>query len=152
MDPKTETEKKDGEVQATTEPVAPPEVTEVPSSSENVTSDVTPAPQIPSHPEPSETPPTSVGYTETESSKLIYILVGVLVVILLSLVGLFFYKQTTSIPSTQPTPTPGLDVEETAVTSPKVAPAAGDEAELQQIEIPDIDDELKEIENDLNQL
>lgn len=141
MDPKNDTQKVETETPA--EPVV---------NTEPI-SESAPAPQIPSDPqEPTEISATEVGYTETESSKLIYILVGVLAIILLSLVGLFFYKQTTSIPSIQPTPTPGLGVEETAEANPTDAPAAGDEAELQQIQIPDIDEELKEIENEINQL
>ncbi len=93
-----------------------------------------------------------VGYTETKSSKLVYILVGLLLVILLSLVGLFFYKQMAAAPAeTQITPSP-VQVSPTVEVSPTVTPVNEEEADLQQIEIPDIDQDLQQIESDLDQL
>ncbi|QQS43297.1 hypothetical protein IPM65_03990 [Candidatus Roizmanbacteria bacterium] len=93
-----------------------------------------------------------VGYTETKSSKLVYILVGLLLLILLSLVGLFFYKQMAAAPAeTQISPSP-VQVSPTVEVSPTVTPVNEEEADLQQIEIPDIDQDLQQIESDLDQL
>lgn len=104
-------------------------------------------------PEPALQPVTpDMGYTETKSSKLVYILVGLLLVILLSLVGLFFYKQMTTVPSdAQLSPSPA-QVSPTSAISPTVTPANDEEAELQQIDIPDIDEDLQQIDRDLEQL
>jgi|GEM_PF-6323925 len=88
------------------------------------------------------------GYTETKSNKLLYIFVFVLVVVLLSLVGLFFYKQFISTTAEQPI----QEVAPTVAVSPVVTPANEEEAELDQIEIPDIDKELQDIQQDIKQL
>ncbi|PIZ62866.1 hypothetical protein COY16_03325 [Candidatus Roizmanbacteria bacterium CG_4_10_14_0_2_um_filter_39_13] len=88
------------------------------------------------------------GYTETKSNKLLYIFVFVLVVVLLSLVGLFFYKQFTSTTAGQPV----QEVAPTVAESPAAEPATEEEAELDQIEIPDLDQELQDINTDIEQL
>jgi len=120
-----------------------PAVTEAPAATKTPDMSVEPTPQ-PVAPD--------MGYTETKSSKLVYILVAVLLVILLSLVGLFFYKQMMTVPSeTQLSPTPA-QVSPTEVVSPTVTPANEEEADLQQIDIPDVDQDLQQIESDLNKL
>ena len=127
-------------------PVAPaePEVSTAPATpdaSADMSAEPAPQPMAP-----------DVGYTETKSSKLVYILVGLLLVILLSLVGLFFYKQMTSAPAeTQISPSP-VQTSPTVAVSPTVTPANEEEADLQQIDIPDVDQDLQQIESDLNQL
>jgi len=88
------------------------------------------------------------GYTETKSNKLLYIFVFVLVVVLLSLVGLFFYKQFTSTTADQPSE----EVSPTVAVSPATEPATEEQEELDQIEIPDLDQELQDINTDINQL
>jgi len=110
------------------------------SSPETMTPDTT----VPT----SETPVASDEYTETKSNKLIYIFVFVLVVILLSLVGLFFYKQYLNTTGSSNTPT----AQPTIVASPSVLPSTEEETELNQIEIPDLDQELQDVEEDIEQL
>lgn len=180
MDDQNKKDKQDSSVQPVQDPVAentnqnPADTTVVPPAADT-------APAVPTEPEsatspespvagaapatesepvvPSDNPPTpipavpDVGYTETKSNKMIYILVFVLMVILFSLVGLFFYKQLTSSNSaTQISPTPAMQVTPTDAVTPTVTPVNDEEAELQQIEIPDIDRDLQEIETDLEQL
>lgn len=140
----------------TPEPAAPAETPEAPVTPAEQDAPATPVtPEQPSdmsgEPVPQPMAP-DVGYTETKSSKLVYILVGILLVILLSLVGLFFYKQMTATPAeSQLSPTPA-QVSPTSVVSPTVTPVNDEEAELQQIDIPDIDEDLQQIESDLNKL
>ncbi len=89
------------------------------------------------------------GYTETKSNKLLYIFIFVLVVVLLSLVGLFFYKQFTSTTSDKASKI----VAPTVAVSPVVTePATEEDAELDQIEIPDLDQEMQDINADTEQL
>jgi hypothetical protein len=123
-------------------PVTPPEQPITPAVPESVLPPEDASAAIPA--------PADVGYTETESNKLVYVFIGVLVVILLSLVGLFFYKQYTGNPSASVTPTPVLDkaVEESST----VTPVNAEESDAQGIDIPDVDEELKEIDTDLKAL
>jgi|GEM_PF-2376312 len=109
-------------------PVAPPEA----------------APQAPVSQDP--------GFIETESNKLVYVLVAVLVIILLSLVGLFFYKQYMATTEPAVTPTPAMEKSVAPAESATVTPANAEEADLQEIVVPDIDEEMKAIDTDLNQL
>lgn len=89
------------------------------------------------------------GYTETKSNKLLYIFIFVLVVVLLSLVGLFFYKQFTSTTSDKTS----QGVSPTVAVSPVVTePVTEEDAELDQIEIPDLDQEMQDINEDIEQL
>lgn len=89
------------------------------------------------------------GYTETKSNKLLYIFIFVLVVVLLSLVGLFFYKQFTSTTSDETS----QGVSPTVAVSPVVTePVTEEDAELDQIEIPDLDQEMQDINEDIEQL
>jgi len=89
------------------------------------------------------------GYTETKSNKLLYIFVFVLVVVFLSLVGLFFYKQFTSTTSDKAI----QDVAPTVAVSPVISePVTEEDAELDQIEIPNLDQELQDINADMEQL
>ena len=89
------------------------------------------------------------GYTETKSNKLLHIFIFVLVVVLLSLVGLFFYKQFTSTTSDKASQV----VAPTVAVSPVVTePVTEEDAELDQIEIPNLDQELQDINADMEQL
>lgn len=88
------------------------------------------------------------GYTETKSNKFLHIFIFVLVVVLLSLVGLFFYKQFTSTTSDKT----NQGVAPTVAVSPVVEPTTEEDAELDQIEIPDLDQEMQDINEDIEQL
>src|SRR3989339_1269446 len=129
---------------------------EIPESKPTATApEVTPAIPVGTPPVDTSGPSTSpanaardsVGYTETKSNKLLYIFVFVLVVVLLSLVGLFFYKQYLNTTTNQNS----QSSEPTVAVSPTVAPATEEESELNQIEIPDIDQELSDINKDIEQ-
>lgn len=137
------------ETSMTSEPAAPAE-TPVTSPEQETSPEPAAAPDMSAEPAPQPMP--DVGYTETKSSKLVYILVGLLLVILLSLVGLFFYKQMAGTSAeTLVSPTP-VQVSPTDVISPTVTPVNEEEAALQQIDIPDIDQDLQQIESDVDQL
>ncbi len=137
----------------TTEPVPPAESPAVPAEPETpaAPAEAETATDMSAEPSPQPIAP-EVGYTETKSNKLVYILVGILLVILLSLVGLFFYKQMSAAPAeTQISPSP-VQVSPTDIVSPTATPANEEEAALQQIDIPDIDQDLQQIESDVDQL
>ena len=106
-----------------------------------------------SHPEVIDTVDTvDMGYTKTSSNKMLYVLVGVLALILISLVALFFYRQYTNTPEigeVTPTPTAEVTVEK---PSPSVTPTNDEDAELQDIVIEDVDADLKDIEADMKEL
>lgn len=95
--------------------------------------------------------PQEVGYTETKSNKLMTLLIVLLVGILMTLVGLFFYKQYMNTVASQSsvTPTPAVEVPE---ESPTPAPASEEEAELMNIDIPDLDEEMADIDTALEKL
>jgi len=90
------------------------------------------------------------GYTETKSNKLLYVLVFILVVILISLAGLFLYKQflTNTTETAQPV------AETTPAENPTITPGSAndEEAAVKGLEVPDIDKELQDINLDVNQL
>ena len=109
-----------------------------------------------SHPEVIDTIDTvdtvDMGYTKTSSNKMLYVLVGVLALILISLVALFFYRQYTNTPEkveVTPTPTAEVTVEK---PSPSVTPTNDEDAQLQNIIIEDIDADVTSIEADLKEL
>lgn len=153
MDP-NKTDKPETPADATVVPVVPP-VTP-PTTSPEAIGQVIPAEPTPEAAPPAVIPPTpevkssggdEFGYAETKSNKLLYIFVFVLVVVLLSLVGLFFYKQYMNT-TTQVEPV----IKEPVEASPTSAPAIEEESELNQIEVPDIDQELSDIQKDIEQL
>ncbi|MDA1316848.1 MAG: hypothetical protein O3B87_02370 [bacterium] len=93
-----------------------------------------------------------MGYTKTSSNKMLYVLVGVLALVLMSLVGLFFFRQMSKTPEKAvitPTPVAEVTVEK---PSPSVSPVNDEDAELADIVIEDIDADLKVIETDLGGL
>lgn len=145
------------------EAVVPPVMTSVESDSTSVEEVTSVAPDLsqPTTPDvismdgsdPIVVDSIDMGYTKTSSNKMLYVLVAVLALILVSLVGLFFYKQytnTTSKAVVTPTPAP----KETTVEkpSPTVTPVNDEEAELQDIVIEDIDADVSSIEADLKEL
>ncbi|MDP4011223.1 MAG: hypothetical protein Q8P72_03275 [Candidatus Roizmanbacteria bacterium] len=165
MDP-TKTDKPETPTDATVAPVVPPVTppTTNPEAVIDIPKVTTPEPiaqVIPSESTPEVVPPADIpptpevkspegdqfGYTETKSNKLLYVFVFVLVVVLLSLVGLFFYKQYMNT-TAQVEPV----VEPTVAVSPTVAPATEEETELNQIEIPNLDQEMQDINKDIEQL
>lgn len=155
-------DKPDIETPPITSPDAPVEPTvEVPAKPEAIAAVVQEIPEAPPVTPPTpETPSGEVapdagssvgddfGYTETKSNKLLYIFVFVLVVVLLSLVGLFFYKQYTNTTS----PQQAEEVQPSLAVSPTTEPKSEEAVELDQIEIPDLDTELQDIEKDIEQL
>lgn len=176
---KTEEQKTDEkkETPVTTTPVPSPVPETVKPEAEAPVSAPTPeTPAVPAAPvvEPAEktdmavnapTPPAPVeipqtpdmssgssegGYTETKSNKLLYVLVFILVVILLSLAGLFLYKQflTSTSESAQPV------AEVTSSENPTITPGAAneEEAEVRGLDIPDVNKELQDVNLDVNQL
>ncbi|PIZ64249.1 hypothetical protein CO051_01005 [Candidatus Roizmanbacteria bacterium CG_4_9_14_0_2_um_filter_39_13] len=165
MDP-TKTDKPETPTDATVAPVVPPVTPPTTSPEAGIEIPNAPAPEpiaqvIPSESTPEVVPPADIpptpevkspegdqfGYTETKSNKLLYVFVFVLVVVLLSLVGLFFYKQYMNT-TAQVEPV----VEPTVAVSPTSAPATEEESELNQIEIPDLDQEMQDINKDIEQL
>lgn len=94
---------------------------------------------------------------EHKSNKLLFAIIIVLVVILVTLAGIFIYKQyfssnlvETGIPlnvnqnTNEPTPTLSI--------SPTVTPVNEEEGDLQKIQITPAEGDLKSIEQDINQL
>lgn len=165
MDP-TKIDKPETPADATVAPVVPPVTPPTTSPEAGIEIPNAPAPEpigqvIPAEPTPEVVPPVDIppasevktsegdqfGYTETKSNKLLYIFVFVLVVVLLSLVGLFFYKQFTNT-TAQVEPV----VEEPVAVSPTSAPATEEESVLNQIEIPDLNQELSDVQKDIEQL
>lgn len=105
---------------------------------------------------PSATPPpTDPGYTQTKSHRMTYIFIFLAIIIVVSLIVLFFYRQYMNITG-QGEVTPTVSPQITKVTSPTaiptVTPVNAEEADLQKINIENIDKELQDIETDVNQL
>ena len=105
---------------------------------------------------PTESPPPSdPGYTQTKSHRMMYIFIFLSIVIVVSLIVLFFYRQYMNITG-QSEETPTISPQITRVTSPTaiptLTPVNQEEADLQKISIEDIDKELQDIETDVNQL
>jgi len=100
-------------------------------------------------------PPVDPGYTQTKSHRMTYIFIFLAIVIVVSLIVLFFYRQYMNITG-QNEPTPSISPQITKVTSPTatptVTPVNAEEADLQKINIEDIDQDLKDIQTDVNQL
>ncbi len=100
-------------------------------------------------------PPTDPGYTQTKSHRMMYIFIFLSIVIVVSLIVLFFYRQYMNITG-QSEQTPTISPQVTTATSPTapptLTPVNEEEGELQQIKIEEIDNELKDIETDVNQL
>lgn len=100
-------------------------------------------------------PPTDPGYTQTKSHRMTYIFIFLSIIIVVSLIVLFFYRQYMNITG-QSEETPTISPQITRATSPTatptVTPVNEEEADLQKINIEDIDKELKDIETDVNQL
>lgn len=93
-----------------------------------------------------------MGYTKTSSNKMLYLLIVVLTLILLSLVGLFFYRQylnTTAEPAVTPTPEV---TEKEENPSPTPSPVNDEDEELQSIEIEAIDSDITNLESELKEL
>ena len=107
-----------------------------------------PAPVQP--PMPSQMDP---GHVETKSNMLLYIMIGLLLLILIALSGLFFYRQfaaatnapikeTVTVP-TQPPVTPTIVVP--TYSSPE-------ETDVMGVDVGDVDSQLKIIQDDINKL
>ena len=110
------------------------------------------APDLSQPTDPTIIDTVDMGYTKTSSNKMLYVLVGVLALILISLVALFFYRQYTNTPEkveVTPTPTAEVTVEK---PSPSVTPTNDEDAQLQNIIIEDIDADVTSIEADLKEL
>ena len=100
-------------------------------------------------------PPIDPGYTQTKSHRMTYIFIFLAIIIVVSLIVLFFYRQYMNITG-QGEVTPTVFPQITKVTSPTatptVTPVNAEEADLQKINIENIDKELQDIETDVNQL
>ena len=110
------------------------------------------APDLSQPTDPTIIDTVDMGYTKTSSNKMLYVLVGVLALILISLVALFFYRQYTNTPEigeVTPTPTAEVTVEK---PSPSVTPTNDEDAQLQNIIIEDIDADVASIEADMEEL
>ncbi len=100
-----------------------------------------------------DTPPIQTGRVEKSNSNvLIYLFIGVLIVILLGLMGLFFYNRLSAatsaeskivVPTTEPKATP-------TVVIPTYSSA--EEKEVMGVEVGAVDSQLNIIENDMNKL
>ena len=86
---------------------------------------------------------------------MMYIFIFLSIIIVVSLIVLFFYRQYMNITG-QSEETPTISPQITRVTSPTaiptLTPVNQEEADLQKISIEDIDKELQDIETDVNQL
>ena len=99
--------------------------------------------------------PQDPGFAQTKSHNMMFILIGIVILVLVSLVVLFFYRQFTTLtdPSAKVTPVPQVAVPPTTVpVSPTVTPANAEEKELQSIDLGEVDTELTNIEKDLTDL
>ncbi len=116
------------------------------------------APDLSQPTDPTPTDPTIIdtvdmGYTKTSSNKMLYVLVGVLALILISLVALFFYRQyTNNAQKAEVTPTPIAKKVTVEKPSPTVTPTNDEDAQLQDIIIEDIDTDVASIEADMKEL
>lgn len=88
------------------------------------------------------------GHIQTKSNTGVYFLLGIITIIALSLVGLFFYKQFTNITSNQnpPTITPIIEVTPTEVVKNT------ESLDLNQIKIPDFEEEISEVKAEVEEL
>ena len=100
-------------------------------------------------------PPTDPGYTQTKSHRMMYIFIFLSIIIVVSLIVLFFYRQYMNFTG-QSEETPTISPQITKVISPTaiptLTPVNEEEADLQKINIEEIDKELQDIETDVNQL
>ena len=109
--------------------------------------------QIP--PQDTSMAPMDPGYTQTKSHRMTYIFIFLAILIVISLVVLFFYRQYMNITGQNevaPTTSPQVTKSTSPSVAPTLTPVNEEEADLQQINIEDIDNELKDIETDVNQL
>ncbi len=134
-----------------TEPVTTPAaVTPMAQWQEPVSSDVgaTPPPSVPPT-------PADPGYAQTKSHSMMFVVIGIIVLVVVSLAVLFFYRQFTNMTGSEATmsPSPQAAVSPTKPPiSPTVTPANAEEKELQQIDIGEVDTEFKNIEKDITDL
>lgn len=128
--------------------VVPPAEPQTPSVAPETGGMATPGVGLPPQSHDDIPVPQEVGYTESKSNKLMIVFTVVMVLILFSLVGLFFYRQFTSLTPSKTSVTPTkVPVEVTNTPVP-----VQDDTDLDAVEIPNIDTELKEIDADLKEL
>ncbi len=92
--------------------------------------------------------PEEVGYTESKSNKLMILFTVIMALILFALVGLFFYRQFMILAPSKTSVTPT----KAPVTATNTPVPVEDATDLDAVEIPNIDTELKEIDADLKEL
>ncbi len=100
---------------------------------------------------PPETPPMQTGHVE-KSHKMLYLIIGVLLLILIALAGLFFYNQISNVTSAENNivvPTAGPDIRPSIVIPTY---ASEEETEVMGVEVGAVDSQLNIIENDVNKL
>lgn len=142
------TEKLNPVIPVGTTPVAPePAQPTTPTDMSQTPPPVTP-PQNPGSPQ-------DPGYAQTKSHNMMFIIVGIVVLVIISLAVLFFFRQFTSMTDqgADTTPSPQAMTSPTnPPVSPTVTPANAEEEELQQIDLGEIEEELSNIEKDITEL
>lgn len=124
----------------------------MPSASAVVATTSTTPPLNPPMPGNNVSQPIQTGSVEKKSNALLYVFIAVLIIVLLALMGLFFYNrlsETTSaenkivVPTTEPMSTPTVVIP--TYSSPEEKDAMG-------VEIGGVDSQLQIIEQDINKL
>lgn len=124
----------------------------VPSPSAVVATTATTPPLNPPVPGNNVTQPMPTGSVEKKSNALLYIFIGVLIIVLIALMGLFFYNrlaETTSaenkivVPTTEPMATP-------TVVIPTYS--SQEEKDAMGVDVGGVDSQLQIIEQDINKL
>ncbi len=131
-----------------TTPTTPDAYSSAPSTDSGLTPPAQPPIQDP-------TTPQDPGYAQTKSHNMMFIIIGIVVLVIISLVVLFFYRQFTGMiggaDDVTPSPVAVTSPTEPPV-SPTVTPVNEEEAELQQIDLSPIDESLDDIEKDIGDL
>lgn len=124
----------------------------VPSPSAVVATTATTPPLNPPTPGHTVVQPVQTGSVEKKSNVLLYIFIGVLIIVLITLMGLFFYNrlsETTSaenkiiVPTSEPLATP-------TVVIPTYS--SQEEKDAMGVEVGGVDSQLQIIEQDINKL
>lgn len=111
--------------------------------------------QQPSMPVPPQQPVASVGEVKKESHALVTILIIVLIIAMIAISGLFFYRQFTQSSAETTTgaqPKDFLPTSTPKIAIPTTAPQTDEQKEAEAVQIGDIDKNMKAIEADVNGL
>ncbi|CAN5118726.1 hypothetical protein BH09PAT2_BH09PAT2_09600 [soil metagenome] len=132
---------------------ATPPTTSISSQPPRVVSVVTPT-TTPPQTNPPQTNPMQMGHVE-KSSKLLYGFIGLLLLILIALIGLFFYNRFSAATSAKE----NINNIVVATTEPQATPTviiptygSQEEKDVMGVEVGDVDSQLNIIEKDTNKL